>query len=36
MDWQLLRNLRGRDFLTDQDYSREELVALLDLAAAIK
>jgi len=36
VNWELLRGLRGRDFLTDQDYSREELVALLDLAAAIK
>ncbi|MEW6546734.1 MAG: ornithine carbamoyltransferase [Bacillota bacterium] len=36
MDYQLLRSLRGRDFLTDQDYTQEELLALLDLAAAIK
>lgn len=36
MDYQLIRNLRGRDFLTDQDYSAEELVALLDLAVEIK
>jgi ornithine carbamoyltransferase len=27
---------RGRHFLTDQDYSREELVELLALAAQVK
>lgn len=31
-----LAALRGRHFFTDQDFSREELVALLDLAAALK
>jgi ornithine carbamoyltransferase len=28
--------LRGRHFFTDQDYTRDELVGLLDLAAALK
>jgi ornithine carbamoyltransferase len=28
--------LRGRHFVTDQDYTREELLGLLDLAAALK
>lgn len=36
MNYETLRALRGRDFLTDQDYTQEELLALLDLAAAIK
>jgi len=36
MNYEILRALRGRDFLTDQDYTQEELLALLDLAAAIK
>jgi ornithine carbamoyltransferase len=31
-----LAHLRGRHFVTDQDYSREELLALLDLATALK
>ena len=31
-----LAALRGRHFVTDQDYSREELLGLLDLAAALK
>jgi ornithine carbamoyltransferase len=31
-----LRSLRGRHFVTDQAYSREELGALLDLAVALK
>ncbi len=31
-----LRRLRGRHFVTDQDYTREELLGLLDLAAALK
>lgn len=31
-----LAALRGRHFVTDQDYTREELLALLDLAAALK
>jgi ornithine carbamoyltransferase len=28
--------LRGRHFFTDQDYTREELLGLLDLAVALK
>ena len=31
-----LAALRGRHFVTDQDYTREELLGLLDLAAALK
>jgi hypothetical protein len=31
-----LAALRGRHFFTDQDYTREELLSLLDLAAALK
>ena len=31
-----LAGLRGRHFVTDQDFSREELLGLLDLAAALK
>ena len=31
-----LAGLRGRHFVTDQDYTREELLGLLDLAAALK
>lgn len=31
-----LAKFRGRDFVTDQDYTREELVELLDLAVALK
>jgi hypothetical protein len=31
-----LAGLRGRHFVSDQDYSREELLGLFDLAAALK
>jgi ornithine carbamoyltransferase len=31
-----LAGLRGRHFVTDQDFGREELLGLLDLAAALK
>jgi ornithine carbamoyltransferase len=31
-----LAGLRGRHFVTDQDYTRDELLGLLDLAAALK
>ncbi|MDI3317609.1 MAG: ornithine carbamoyltransferase [Bacillota bacterium] len=36
VDLACLRSLRGRDWITEQDWTREELVAVLDLAAAVK
>jgi len=36
VNYGLLGQLRGRDFLTDQDYAPEELLELLQLAGAIK
>ena len=31
-----LASLRGRNFFTDQDFTREELVGLLELAVSLK